>query len=355
MEREFLERERINIGKRMSSTMLHSFRRTRFQDDHDDLVFFDRCEQTITFFEDLFAKYNEEDLAELLRGDFAKDYMGDIEDFNTSKVPLYFYVDIIISTIKKDYLRYPQHVEKSNELISKLQSLRTKLEKYNTNKYFSPEKTMSLTMLESIHISKGNFSITYKQVHGQKYLNIKSISSYEAIEYRNGEYLSNGVSYTHRENLAYEEDIELIKKQEIDMSKALYQRVNDVCGKYFIAGKLPFDNFHKSLITVDMDERIRVILFTISSLIKDKTILSVSSQIEAYLQEIAQREAYLLKEEQERLAEIEHTSAIEKARARYRSKNFLWKLINRKLNPDRLSIDGMTTEKINSLYGGTRK
>lgn len=47
--------------------------------------------------------------------------------------------------------------------------------------------------------------------------------------------------------------------------------------------------------------------------------------------------------------------SIEKARKKYQEKSFLWKIFNRKLNPEKLNFDNMTVEEINTLYNKGRQ
>jgi hypothetical protein len=75
-----------------------------------------------------------------------------------------------------------------------------------------------------------------------------------------------------------------------------------------------------------------------------------------YLEDLQRAERLVEKEaeEQKRLAE-EKKSAIDQARERYQQKNFFWKFINRKLNPQNLNFETMETSEIQELYTGGKR
>ena len=96
-------------------------------------------------------------------------------------------------------------------------------------------------------------------------------------------------------------------------------------------------------------------LFSIS-IKRDKCMFEgeLYGQISYELQELENVEKIVELLNTEKMQIQKRNTSIEAARKRYKEKNFLWKLFNKKISPKNQNFDDMTDEEINALYKGKR-
>ena len=200
-------------------------------------------------------------------------------------------------------------------------------------------------------------SLSIERTDGIEYLAVKTTSISEDVEYRNGDYISRGAYYnTSKAMPLYQKDYDRLIAIEQAKTKRNYERMNQIVCKYFKNNNIAHTgDFHYQLINPELDSRIRIPLFSLCS-IYDKTFnkYELANKCQSILNEIEEAEIQVRKEKEEQEQLEKRESAIEKARERYKSKNFLWKFVHKKIKPENQNFEEMTVSEIDGLYVGRK-
>ena len=289
-------------------------------------------EDTIASLKTLFASPSKQ---EILGGEFNKDriYVG--------------------SEIQKE--KMPKFTDKGPmiQMVQELGKLRDEAAALKFSSQFQPQEKLSEEAMDDIIKATGNFEIERQTKAGIRFLGIDPIYTHDHVTYRNGDYISEGMSSGSLGKKP------LYEKDEKALAEAQFQYVDDlitVVGKYFVQDWNFIsvkDSFLDKLVSLDIDKRIMERLRRIYELQERYHNLAVvSEKATAILEEIIAIEDELSKERQ---ATEKHQKALDQARSRYQAKSSLWKFFHRKMNPDNLQMDAMTTEEIDNLYQGRKR
>ncbi len=309
-------------------------------------------EDTIASLKTLFASPSKQ---EILGGEFNKDriYVGSEIQKEKTSVPLYFELDLLIDVLEKRYM--PKFTDKGPmiQMVQELGKLRDEAAALKFSSQFQPQEKLSEEAMDDIIKATGNFEIERQTKAGIRFLGIDPIYTHDHVTYRNGDYISEGMSSGSLGKKP------LYEKDEKALAEAQFQYVDDlitVVGKYFVQDWNFIsvkDSFLDKLVSLDIDKRIMERLRRIYELQERYHNLAVvSEKATAILEEIIAIEDELSKERQ---ATEKHQKALDQARSRYQAKSSLWKFFHRKMNPDNLQMDAMTTEEIDNLYQGRKR
>ena len=346
-----IEEQRNAIEKEMSSLLSRVYK-TMHGDMGLTREVLGYVEDTMERLKTLIASPSKQ---EILGGEFNKDriYVGSEIGKEKTSVPLYFELDLLMDVLEKRYM--PKFTDKGPmiHMLQELGKLRDEAAALKFSSQFQPQEKLSEAAMDDIIAATGNFEIEKQTKAGVHFLGIDPISMHDHVTYRNGDYISEGMSSGSLGKKP------LYEKDEKALAEAQSQYVDDllsVVGKYFVRdwdfinGK---GKFLDKLVSYDVDDRIMERLRRIYELQERYHNLAVvSEKATAILEEIVAIEDELSKERQ---ATEKHQKAIDQARARYQAKSSFWKFFHRKMNPDKLQMESMTTEEIDDLYQGRKR
>lgn len=368
-----IQRDRNNHGAKMAAIMNSLFKgNQRYIDQEEDRITLLKVQQLVQEMHKKFDSMSEEEKRTYLDGEFATYYIGPDNDLsegmNAPKYPLYLFADISLITISSLYLYNPNiSVENKNiatELKADLETLRSKLAELNFSEKFDKNKHVSQTAWQGMNACGGNYSIRREQKEGVEYFEMNySVTTDDGV-WKNGDYYYDNVYTSHGNSVLFEEDSKEIWNRKINREKKESEIYFSHFKKYFKNGIIPdsYQGFEEHLISQDLDQRIikalgsLVLMYNAPENKHGFVDFAHSKYAIFYLEDLQRAERLVEKEaeEQKRLAE-EKKSAIDKARERYQQKNFFWKFINRKLNPQNLNFETMETSEIQELYTGGKR
>lgn len=344
-----IQEKRKNIELELSKTFEYTFGKVNYTPNE----IMDRLNKTIEILDEAYS-YNPNIVDKLLGGELNKDaiYMGSNPSY--SSFPLYFIIDLIIKTTSKFHIEKFSNKEEILTTLAKLQMLRDKSINLKFDNIFNPNEPINENTLNDIINSKGEFRRTFETEEGVEYLGIIIDGHSENVVGKNGDnYVEGETKYwSTKPTTLYQKDEQLIKEKRNERVKAITTNFENIIGKYFKDGKIPFTSeFYSKIIDRNLDSRITSILFSIS-LIKDKNpfydgiVAIMSKEKTAELERVEK----IILEEEKLKEQVERKSAILEAKERYNKKSFLWRLVNKKTNPLNIDFDSMKTEEIESLY-----
>lgn len=345
------------ISNRMSVSLANGEMRLYETDE-----IYDYIEYLITKIEEILNTNTPEDIQYILGGEFD----GELEREPNQNhlwqgMPLYFKIDIMLYTIESKYLlneNKPQRKERIIQILPKLREVRNKVAQLKYNSDFKPDEEYNRYAMENIALSRGNYSFEKQTKENIEFTSVSTISTHENYVWRGGEVRDYSVSHSRESGVPlYKSDQEKIDKAYFNRRKEAYEKMNEIAGKYFEGGEVPFTNdFYSSLKNPEMDERLRSALFGISCELDDNRFNLYDGALLALprLEKILRIEQQLEKERIEK-EQQERQNSINSARERYNAKNFFWKFVHKKINPERINFEEMSNEEIDSLYIGKVK
>lgn len=368
-ENTTIAEKREKLGLYLGRLKGNCRRETSFVSKDDDTKKLDACRYYIEQIELLLKDCTTEELQEIMGGEFEKDYLNGMP-FNISGVelPAYFLIDMISMFIKKDYASKEHSKEEAEELLGRLSVLREKAAGLDYDKAFDPNKTLNPRVLEFfMDHRRSDYYVHYEVTEGVRHLAIELRSVHEEGIYKYGELRDTSVSHSNDRVVLYEEDKKKIEDVEINRLKELKGNYLRIVSEYFVDGVMPKpENFESSLIRSDLHPKLKGAL---KDLVDDRYyssdddfLFSTSSTAKYHVNYIINIEERVREEEEKRRKEeeerkereaaeaAEKSDAIDLARERYMKKSFLWRLVHRRENINKLDLDAMTTEQISQLY-----
>jgi hypothetical protein len=304
----------------------------------------------------------------LLSSDRNGEYNDLKEAYDSPKFPLFLLAEIALMNLDSLFIYEPQvsakNKEKAKELRKLVEELRTKLVTLKHSEIFDSNKHISPEAWKGIASCRGSFTQAVEEKEGLKHFVIRyTITSDDGV-WRNGDYYYDNVYTSHYNHILYQEDIEEIYKRKLQREKQESDEYYAHFTKYFKNGVIPakYKGFEEYLIDPTIDERIIkelgtfVLMYNSPEHQRSHTDFAHSKHASFYLEDLQRAERLVKKEKEENQRKREEKdSAIEGARKRYQQKSFFWKMLNRKLNPERLDFESMETEEIKELYTGGKK
>lgn len=366
-----IRRDRCNYGYTMARLVFNTFRRyPRFIDNEEEFRYLEEAEKAAKKISNALETLSEEEIEMYLSGELPLRYSGPENDrrgeYDCPEYPLYLFADIALMNLDSLFIYEPQvsakNKEKAKELRVIVEELRGKLvtlkysDRFDSNKHISPEAWKGIVS------SRGGFNMSSRKEEELEHFVISyTITSDDGV-WRNGDYYYDNVYRNHYEHVLYQEDIEELSRRRNERRKQESEEFFSHFKKYFKDGIIPkaYKGFEEHLIDPDLDPRIKKALGSLVLMSNDDEYryqdFAHYKYAYLYLEELqsAERQVKREKEESQRKRE-EKDSAIEDARRRYQQKSFFWKMLNRKLNPERLDFESMETENIRKLYTGGKK
>ena len=318
-----------------------------------------------------FNTMSDEEKSIYLNGEFPLHYIGPDNDLsagiNAPEYPLYLFADIALMSIDSLFIYEPRVAEtnkkKAQNLKVKLEELREKLVTLNYSKNFDSRKHISPRAWDGMCAARGCFSMSRDEKEGYQHYSIHyTIVSDDGV-WRNGDYYYDNVYRSYGEHILFEEDQKEINNRREARLRHEAEEYYSHYTKYFKDGKIPSSRevVEDCLIDPNIDERIKkelciFVLMYHSKESRGHIEYAHSDNAEYRLDRLKAAERAVQKDKEERIRlREEKDSAIDQARARYKQRNFFWKLLNRKLNPEKLDFESMETPEIQELYTGGKK
>lgn len=368
-----IRRDRCNYGYTMATLVFNTFRRyPRFIDNEEEFRYLEEAEKAAKKISNALETLSEEEIEMYLSGELPLRYSGPENDrrgeYDCPEYPLYFFADITLMNLDSLFIYEPQvsqkNKEKAKELRKLVEELRTKLVTLKHSERFDSSKHISPEAWKGIASSHGGFNMsTQKEEDLEHFVISYTLTSDDGV-WRNGDYYYNNVYRSYYDHILYQEDIEEIYKRKVQREKQESEEYYAHFTKYFKNGVIPakYKGFEEYLLDPTIDERIIKELGTFVLMYNDhenqrsSTDFAHSKYASFYLEDLQRAERLVKKEKEENQRKREEKdSAIEGARKRYQQKSFFWKMLNRKLNPERLDFESMETEEIKELYTGGKK
>lgn len=209
-------------------------RNYNFPDYEYDKRHLDMLEDLMNDIQEIFNRGGNE-VHELLDGEFKSD-----NDYRTNlELPLFFHIELMILAIENNMKDTVDLNDRKEDILRRLKVLKDYA--INHLKYatmFSPAKHLSEMAKNAISLSKGNFSFGKKRVGNDIFLIYDTTEVYEDIERKNGEYYSKGVTRHNYSNFLYQEDIDYLKEQDMELQRISKPILEDV-SECFVNGTVP--------------------------------------------------------------------------------------------------------------------
>lgn len=297
--------------------------------------------------------YNSNVIQELVGGELNKDVIYDDNDQYQSSFPLYFLLYVILEAVSVLHLDKFYDKQEILGIQAELKKIEFKAEELGYSALFDPKEVITIEALDYIVKSEGIFRNTIAEDCGVKFLGITLADKYK--EYRVGdqkyyeEYLD--FQLLKAPKPLYVKDKLKINEKINEKNKKLSEMYHNMLKKYFVDGVMPYaSEFAFKLKNKNLDDRILLILYSMS-LIKTEGHDDYNFYItlKDKILEIKSIEETIKLDEQKRMLEQRNLS-IDEAKKRYNNKSFFWKIYNKKMNPENLDFDNMSTENIDGLY-----
>ena len=354
------EEKREQIGYYLAMITGAKQRYTRFQSNEDDLARIKKINFALDKIDELIEGLDQEELQEVLGGEFSKDYMNG-EPFYTghAEIPAYFLLDVASGVLDKQCAKIDVLSGPTKETLERLQVLRDKAATLEFDPAFDPNKEIPKAYINFLSKFGYTYNLDIKKERGIRYVQMTIDSAIEHTEYKNGEYHSLGVDYATGSQPLYEADAKAIEANKEEEIQERLRKLDSIAQTYFKDGIIPdVKNFDDCLLDKDLDPRIISSLKAISQLKGEKESNRdiVESNISyKTVERISYVEEFVAKEQEE--ARIQNAieaetreHEIELARQRYQSKSPFWKFFHRKQSVDKMDFDQMSTEQITGLY-----
>ncbi len=368
-----IRRDRFSHGKTMAKIVYNTFRRfPRYIDQEEESKGLDIALESAEKMLNTFNTMSEEERAIYLNGEFPLHYLGpdnDLSsDINSPEFPLYLFCDIATMSLDSLFIYEPQVSEKNKtkarDLKNKLEELRSKLTTLEYSDRFDSEKHISTRAWQGMESSRGFFTVKTEEEENYKYYSMGyTITSDDGV-WKNGDYYYDNVYRSHHKVVLFAEDEKELSRRRNERYKKESIEFYSHFQKYFKDGIIPssYQGFEEYLIDPSLDPKIKEELGSFVLMynehkngLKDGD-FAHSKHAYIYLEDLQNAERRVAREQAEALRQRqEKDSAIVQARARYKQRNFFWKLLNRKLNPERLDFEAMETPEIQELYTGGKK
>lgn len=367
-----IRRDRYSHGKTMAKIVYNTFRRfPRYIDQEEESKGLDIALESADKMLNTFNTMSDEEKAIYLNGEFPLHYLGPDNDLiggiNAPEYPLYLFTDIAMMSLNSLFIYEPRVSEvnrkKAQELKSKLEELRDKLVTLEYSKNFDSRKHISQRAWEGMCASRGSFSMSRDEKEGYYHYSIHySVTTDDGV-WKNGDYYYDNVYTSYGEHVLFEEDQKEIANRKESRLKHEAEEYYSHYVKYFKDSKIPAsrEELEECLIDKNIDERIKkelgiFVLMYHSPESRGHIAYAHSENAGFRLDRLKSAERTVQREKEEAIRKkAEKDSAIDQARARYKQRNFFWKLLNRKLNPERLDFETMETPEIQELYTGGKK
>ena len=341
---------RRNIENQLSTLLSITFKKN-YSSSGDIL---NQLDKFIESLDSIFIKESPETIQQLLGGEFNKDsiYLGSEFEPEKASIPLYFSLDLLMRSIESNLLNKTKYNDQFIEILRKLNELKEAATKLEFNSIFEPNSEFSEFTMQQILDAKGNFELKKDQKEGIEYLGIVTNWENTPGHVKNGDYYQTGPTTRgfSRTMTLYQKDkdaIDDVKFQEIQKKS---KKIKEIAKKYFKNGEIPVPkDLLDKLLDNNLDKRIVSALLPFSML-KARGFYDEDNASYRDFEELERIEKIVEEEKIFEAKENERTNAMEEAKERYKSKNFLWKMLHRKLNPKNLNFNDMTTEQLNDLY-----
>ncbi len=367
-----IERDRYSYGKMMTRIMNGLFRKSGWSIIADETSrMLSNSIELADKMHNVFDNMSDEDKRIYLDGEFPTSYLGEdndlISNVNSPEFPLYLFTDISLMTLDNLYIYESslseRNKEQAKELKQKLESLREKLLTLNYSPRFAGQKHVSESAWRGLNECRGFFNMSSNEKEGVKYYEISYRLTTDDGVWKNGDYYYDNVYHSYHNHILFEEDSIEISKRKQERLKNEAEVYYAHFTKYFKDGIIPPDyrTFEEYLVDPSIDPRIKkelgdFVLMYRSSDNKGHLQFAHSEYADFYVDDLQRAERQVEKDRQEAMRRREEKdTAISQARARYQQRNFFWKLLNRKLNPEKLEFETMETPEIQELYTGGKK
>jgi len=266
-------------------------------------------------------------------------------------LPLFLKLELMEKAIEANFKEKFNNIEKMQNILDKMKSLREKAATLEYNKIFNPNEELNQYIVSDLIGAKGRFELKAAKKEEVKHLAIQTINKHERIINANGDYYNDGpqeLSYSGF-NPMYKSDYEKINSIQFEQTQINRQKLSEMLEKYSLEEK----NLHDVVGTIEnlksknVDPRIIGIIENIAHTKKQHPHEELGNFVLEELYEIEQIENKISSKTQEKEA---RDKAIKAAKERYNSKNFLWKFVNKKQSPEKVNFDQMSIEEIEKIY-----
>ena len=221
-------------------------RNYNFPDYESDKRNLKKLESLIVKLEDIFTK-DSGTIQELLGGEITSD---DPYRMNDMGVPLYLYIDVIITAIEKNMASTVDLKPMKTELVERLNNIRNKAAKLEFDSVFDPNKHLTEETKNKIASSKGSYKFVIENIDGERYIGVNATVTSESYDLRNGDVYNIQSSRYGYSSLAFEEDVNSIEKKKSEEIDKKLEEIIPYIEHYFRGDKIPVsaDNgFYASL------------------------------------------------------------------------------------------------------------
>lgn len=368
-----IKRDRYVYGKNMAIIMNSLFRRNGQYIDHkEESQTLDRIIEIAEKMTNIFNNMSEEDKRIYLDGEFPTWYLGPDNDLSSDigapQFPLYLFADIAMMSIDSHYIYEPrvpeENKKKATNLRAHLQVLRRNFQELNYSDKFDCNKHISPEAWQGMSSSMGRYTVRTERKEELDFFEMSYTLTSDDGVWRNGDYYYNNVYRSHHKAVLYQEDAKELAHRKFQREKKESEEYYSHFKKYFKNGIIPmrYQGFEEHLIDPTIDPRIIeeigsfVLMYNDAKKSRGYVDFAHSEHASYYLEDLQRAERLVQREKEEAIQKRqEKDNAIVEARARYQQRSFFWKLLNRKLNPERLSFETMETTEIENLYTGGRK